>query len=79
MIEAVVFVHGHESGHVNWSSWRFLQLPASGDLISLQIGNLVHSVKVRHVEHMPTRVDVDGQPTVIIVSDWQEMLDDEPS
>ncbi|MFN7389980.1 hypothetical protein [Brevundimonas sp.] len=70
MVKAVLFIYG--LGHqINHGEWTFQQLPAPGDLVHI-VGKdgQHHYASVRHVEHSPVRLEGQGQPAAIIVTDW---------
>lgn len=71
-IVATVFIHGHPSGHVNWSDWTFVQIPAPGDIICVQAeGKGDHEyATVRHSEYRGSSIHwSDDEASVIIVCD----------
>lgn len=80
MIVANLQVHGY-GNQVNWSDWRFVQLPAAGDVIGVaDHAGSWHYVTVRHTEHQPAAVHrPSDEPSAIVVTDWKESFPPDPT
>lgn len=71
MIVATLYVHGYRH-QINWSDWRFVQLPAPGDVISVtdHEGNQ-HFARVRYTVYVGASVHREGeQPAASVTADW---------
>lgn len=77
MIKTVLFVYG-DGSQINRGEWSFDQLPRPGEIVVLWDERGLLNVRVRQVEHFPTRTGEKpkNQNSVFISADFIGVDDD---